>query len=158
MLGKDTKMLLDKIYERLKSEGSYREMFNGDYAKGKLPEVSSEKIKEAYLFADEIKEEIRTIYEKGGISHEDDMYLKTMQFYADTGFFAGGCENPVFPEYIDLNCAIAPNNSPLYFINDITAIRTEESYENSIRYLNLIKEYPLMVQGCLERVRSSVKN
>ena len=156
---KTIQSIFDEVYAYLRAQGSYRELFNGNFSKGLLPEVTRKKVAEANEFASAIRSRIKAVYEQSEqIGHYDDMFLKTVLFYCDANFCIGGCENPVFSESIDLNWAVAPNNSPLYFMNSIKDIDTRASVENSRRYLDLLAAYPALARGCLERTEHQLRN
>lgn len=145
------KALLDEAYCFLKSQGSYREMFNADFEKGMLPEVSLQKVEEASRFASSLRERIKVLLTDESLGHYDVIALKTLDYYCKVNLFIGGCENPVFPDLVDLNFAVAPNNSPLFFMNEAAKLDISASRENSLRYLRLMDQYPRLAGDCLER-------
>lgn len=153
------KSILDEIYEYLKDEGSYREMFNSDFSKGLLPDVSIEKVQEAEAYAAEVRGKIQALREEAGeLEHYDEMMLRIAEFYADTNFFIGGCENPCSIEFIDLDFSITPNNSPLSYMTALQGIKTDTSPTECKRYIRMMMQYPKLATDCLRRTQSQIEH
>lgn len=147
--------LLDYACTFMNEACNFRDMFNSDFRKGRLPDVSYRKVLEAEAFSAEVKRRIDVLMREE-LDHYDRMSLKVLEFYAEANFFIGGCENPSYGEYFHLNPAITPNNTVLSYMNTLAEkkITTPEEARN---YVRILQQYPELVSNLHERTRQQAE-